>query len=360
MESSTSKTECLKNDPKELELGLHPDAIKRYSRQAIVPGIGIEGQSLLCRTKLAVVGLGGLGSPVLQYLAMAGVGEIGIVDHDSVELHNLQRQSLHRECTVGQLKTRSAAELIRQMNSTVTIREHSTRICKENVREELSRYDVILDCTDGLATRYVLCDFCRDDGKLLICAAVLGWEGQVCVMPPEGRCFRCMFHGMKRSAQGCDQRGVVGPMCGVLGSLQATEAIKAIIMPCRTSRLTCINGLANTYRTFCIKGACECRGWGEMPAAAIRQESPEVTWEEVHNGEYQIIDIRTSEHFKMMRAKGSVNMESPLERIDELLENGKPVAVVCYKGNSAAGIALQLREAGIEAFRVVGGIEAFR
>ncbi|KAI5183307.1 adenylyltransferase and sulfurtransferase, partial [Pancytospora epiphaga] len=210
------------------ESDINIESVKRYSRQMVVPGIGIEGQMAISRAKVLVVGAGGLGSPVITYLAMAGIGELGIADYDRVELHNLQRQSIHTEDMVGEYKTRSAVGFIRKINRTVKVVEHCVAVDVGNIKGIIGGYEVIVDCSDNAKLRYVINDACREMGKDLVCGSVLRWEGQVFILSRTGSCFRCIFPVPKESAANCDQSGVVGPMCGVIGSMQAVEVMKVI------------------------------------------------------------------------------------------------------------------------------------
>lgn len=204
------------------------DVIK-YSRQIILPKVKVDGQKALDDAKVLVVGMGGLGSPVLMYLATTGIRKIGIVDYDSVEIHNLQRQVIHNENTVGTLKTKSAKSFVSALNSTVEIVEHCVRLDQSNVMDIVKEYDVVADCCDDVQLRYIINDACRILNKDLVCASVLRWEGQICVIRKTDACYRCMFPEMKTNASSCDMSGVMGPVCGVVGSMQANEIVKIIL-----------------------------------------------------------------------------------------------------------------------------------
>ncbi|KAI0364751.1 hypothetical protein BV20DRAFT_1125413 [Pilatotrama ljubarskyi] len=215
---------------------------RRYGRQMILDGFGLEGQLKLQKASVAVVGAGGLGCPALQYLAAAGVGTIGIIDHDNVEISNLQRQLLHTEARVGMPKVLSATEAIRQINSRVRVNPITTALTSANALELLAPYDLILDCTDNLPTRYLLSDTAVRLGKPLVSGAAQQFEGQLCTynLPLDttagqkglerGPCYRCLFPKPPAPdmAGSCEELGVLGAVTGVIGNLQALEAIKIL------------------------------------------------------------------------------------------------------------------------------------
>ncbi|KAI1786774.1 hypothetical protein LXA43DRAFT_1032466 [Ganoderma leucocontextum] len=221
------------------------DDYRRYGRQMILDGFGLQGmcQIKLSQASVVVVGAGGLGCPALQYLAAAGIGTIGIIDHDKVEISNLQRQVLHTESRVGIPKALSAAEAIKQLNSTVKVNPVATALSTSNAMELLAPYDLILDCTDNLPTRYLLSDTAVHLRKPLVSGAAQKFEGQLAVynLPlrggpdathaqERGPCFRCLFPKppAPETVGSCEELGILGAVTGVIGNLQALEAIKLI------------------------------------------------------------------------------------------------------------------------------------
>lgn len=217
---------------------------KRYGRQMILDGFGLEGQQKLKAASVLVVGAGGLGCPALQYLAAAGVGRIGIVDHDTVESSNLQRQILHNEETLGLLKADSAAQFVRRLNSLVQVTTYPNALHPSNALEIMRPYDIILDCTDNLPTRYLLSDSAVALDKPLVSGAAMRFEGQLCVYnlnassasstspsatPDKGPCYRCLFPTPAVGGGTCEEVGILGVVTGVIGNLQAAEAIKIIL-----------------------------------------------------------------------------------------------------------------------------------
>lgn len=211
---------------------LTDEDIARYGRQIIVPGVGGAGQERLKAGSVLVVGAGGLGSPALLYLASAGVGRIGIVDSDEVDVTNLQRQVAHATSDLGRNKAESAAEAMRAINPLVEVVTHPVRITPENALELIAGYDAVLDGTDNFPTRYLVNDACVMLGKPLVTAAILRYGGQIAVfLPKKTACYRCVFPSPPEpgSVPSCSQAGILGPVAGVMGSLQALEAIKLLL-----------------------------------------------------------------------------------------------------------------------------------
>ena len=211
---------------------LTDEEIARYGRQIIVPGVGGAGQERLKNGSVLVIGAGGLGSPSLLYLASAGVGRIGIVDADEVDVSNLQRQIAHATSDVGRNKAESAAQTIRAINPLIEVVTYPVRMDADNALELFADYDVILDGTDNFPTRYLINDAAIMLDKPLVSAAILRYSGQIIVVRPhETACYRCLFPvspaaGMVPS---CSQAGILGPVAGVMGSMQALEAIKLLL-----------------------------------------------------------------------------------------------------------------------------------
>lgn len=208
------------------------DQIRRYSRHIILPEVGGKGQKKLLSSKVLLVGLGGLGSPAALYLAAAGVGTLGLVDFDSVELSNLQRQVIHTTQDLGKPKVRSARETIEAINPAIKVVEYFQRLNSANVMEILKDYDLVLDGTDNFSTRFLLNDACVLARKTCIYGAVFRFEGQVSVFDPtQGPCYRCFVPEMPPpgSVPSCQEAGVLGVLPGTVGLLQATETIKLIL-----------------------------------------------------------------------------------------------------------------------------------
>ncbi|KAL4537867.1 hypothetical protein Ndes2437B_g08962 [Nannochloris sp. 'desiccata'] len=212
--------------------GLNREQVGRYSRQIILPHFGISAQAKLCNGSVLVIGAGGLGSPAAIYLAAAGVGRIGIVDKDTVELSNIHRQVIHTEASVGTHKADSAATFIKSLNSSVKIEIFKNGFTPENAVDLVSNFDVILDASDNAPTRYLISDACCVAHKPLVSGAAIGTDGQLTVYchGEDGPCYRCLFPTapLPQSCSRCVDAGVLGVVPGIIGTMQALEAIKIL------------------------------------------------------------------------------------------------------------------------------------
>jgi len=246
------------------------DEVRRYSRHLIIPDVGMTGQKRLKNAKVLCVGAGGLGSPALLYLAAAGVGTLGIVDFDVVDESNLQRQIIHGQSDVGRPKAESARDSIREINPNVTVIVHEERLDSDNAMQIFSGYDLIVDGTDNFATRYLVNDACVLLGKPYVWGSIYRFDGQASVFWAEhGPCYRCLYPeppppGMVPS---CAEGGVLGVLCGSIGSIQVTEAIKVItgIGEPLVGRLMIYDALEMTYRSVKVRKDPECPVCGKNP-----------------------------------------------------------------------------------------------
>jgi adenylyltransferase/sulfurtransferase len=210
---------------------LTPDQVTRYSRHIIMPQVGPTGQRKLMNAKVLIIGAGGLGSPVAMYLALAGVGTIGLVDFDVVDLSNLQRQILHQTDDIGKPKVQSARETLNAHNPDVNVVTHEAPITSDNAFEIIGQYDIVVNGADNFATRYLVNDAAYLSGKTLVDGSILLFDGQATVFEPGKGCYRCLFPeppppGMVPS---CAEAGVLGALCATIGSIQATEVLKLIL-----------------------------------------------------------------------------------------------------------------------------------
>uniref|UniRef100_M1C0J9 Molybdenum cofactor synthesis 3 n=1 Tax=Solanum tuberosum TaxID=4113 RepID=M1C0J9_SOLTU len=254
--SSTVCPQPLSNGDLSNSNGLSPDMIYRYSRHLLLPSFGVQGQANLLKSSVLVIGAGGLGSPALLYLAACGVGRIGIVDHDVVELNNLQRQIIHTEAYIGKSKVESAAATCRSINSSTQIVEHREAFRTSNALEIVSKYDVVVDATDNAPSRYMINDCCVVLGKPLVSGAALGLEGQLTVYNYNGGpCYRCLFPTPPptNACQRCADSGVLGVVPGVIGCLQALEAIKvaSLVGEPLSGRMLLLDALSGRFRNVC-------------------------------------------------------------------------------------------------------------
>lgn len=242
-----------------MDLNFSEAEVQRYSRHILLHELGGTGQAKLKAAKVLVVGAGGLGAPLALYLTAAGVGTIGLIDHDVVELSNLQRQILHSETSIGRPKVLSAQEALSQINSLVTVNTYATRITSDNVKKFVTDYDIICDGTDNFTTRFLIADACVAAQKTLVSAAVLRFEGQISTFKPHegGPCYRCLYP--EPPPEGlvppCSEAGVLGSVTGVMGTLMATEVIKEItqIGQSLSGFLLVWDALASEFRKIRLK-----------------------------------------------------------------------------------------------------------
>ena len=245
------------------------EQIHRYARHILLPEVGGVGQAKLLAAKVLVIGAGGLGSPLILYLAAAGVGTIGVVDDDHVELSNLQRQILHGTEAVGSPKVESAARTVASINPEVKLVPHPARLTTANVDALIADYDIIADGSDNFATRFLVNDAAQAAGKTLVSAAVLRFEGQISTFKPGGPCYRCLYPDTLSDADqpNCGQAGVFGAMAGVMGSLQALEVLKEIvgIGDSLSGSLLLVDGLSASFRKVRLPRDphCSCCGEGK-------------------------------------------------------------------------------------------------
>jgi len=250
---------------------LSKEQTERYARNILLSEVGEQGQARLLASSALVVGAGGLGSPALLYLAAAGVGRLGIADGDVLEPSNLQRQIIHRTADLGKVKALSARQAIRALNPDCTVDALPRRLTAENVRGTVRNYDVVLDCSDNFATRFMVADAARLEGKPLVSAAVLRFDGQLLtVLPGEGNpCYRCFVAEPPPAdaMPGSHQAGILGAVAGVMGSLQATEAIKVLLrLPDLLShRLLVYDGLRCRFATVKRQPSPACPLCGPNP-----------------------------------------------------------------------------------------------
>ncbi len=246
------------------------DQLLRYSRHIILPEVGGKGQAKIANAKVFMIGAGGLGSPVGYYLAAAGVGTIAIVDNDTVEMSNLQRQIAHSVTTIGMPKVESAKRTFQALNPDVNIVDLKQRLSKDDILGLIRDYDIVIDGSDNFPTRYLVNDACVMAKKPLVSGAILRFEGQVTtIVPGEGPCYRCLFEeppppGLVPS---CQEAGVLGVLPGVIGGLQATEVLKLILGKGELLKgeLLIYNALKTTFRKVKIPKNPSCPVCGDNP-----------------------------------------------------------------------------------------------
>jgi len=247
------------------------DQIQRYARHILLQEVGGIGQEKLLKAKVLVIGAGGLGSPLILYLAAAGVGTIGVVDDDKVDLSNLQRQIAHTTDRVGVTKTLSAKQAVAAINPDVTLVEHTMRLTVDNATTLIGGYDIVADGSDNFPTRFLVNDACFFAKKTLVSAAVLRFDGQLSTFKPHagGPCYRCIYPEAPPAGQipSCDEAGVLGAVAGVLGTLQATEVLKEIlgIGDSMAGRLLIYDALGAVMRQVKVNPDPDCTLCGPAP-----------------------------------------------------------------------------------------------
>lgn len=253
------------------------DQIQRYARHILLREVGGEGQAKLLESKVLVIGAGGLGSPVLLYLAAAGVGTIGVVDDDAVDLSNLQRQVIHGTDDIGVAKVESARQAIAAINPDVRLLAHHERITAANALDLMAPYDLVTDGSDNFPTRFLVNDACYFARKPLVSGAILRFDGQVATFKPHheieggghGPCYRCLFREPPPPGQipSCAEAGVLGALCGLVGSLQATEILKELlgVGDSLSGSLIIIEALSTTFRKIKVRNDPDCPLCGDAP-----------------------------------------------------------------------------------------------
>jgi len=250
------------------------DQIRRYARHIILPEMGGVGQAKLLDSKVLVVGAGGLGAPLLLYLAAAGVGTLGVIDDDTVDLSNLQRQVIHTTDRVGMAKVESAATAVAAVNPDVRLIAHRARLSADNALELIAGYDLVADGTDNFATRFLLNDACYLAGRPLVSAAILRFDGQLSTFKAhesgDNPCYRCLFREPPPPGQvpSCSEAGVLGAVAGAMGTLQATEVLKELlgIGTSLSGRLLLYDALDTTFRTIKLPRDPGCPLCGTQPS----------------------------------------------------------------------------------------------
>ncbi len=250
---------------------MNDQQLLRYSRQIMLPEFDIEGQQRLLDARALIIGLGGLGSPVAMYLAAAGVGTLQLVDFDRVDLSNLQRQIIHANGDIGQPKVVSAARRLRELNPDTRLILSQTALQEEALMEAVAGADVVLDCSDNFSTRFTLNAACASQHTALVSGAAIRFEGQVSsfdLRHSDGPCYRCLYHDEAELDAGCTQNGVLAPLLGMIGGVQACEAIKLLAETGQSlhGRLLLVDALEMEWRSIRLRQDPDC------PVCARRRE----------------------------------------------------------------------------------------
>ncbi len=367
--------------------GLTPAERLRYSRHLLIPTVGESGQMRLKNASILLVGTGALGSPAALYLTAAGIGKLGLVDADVVDASNLQRQILHGESWIGKPKLESAAARLREINPLVNVVQHSVRFTPENAMAIAVSYDVIIDGSDNFPTRFLTNDTAFFLRKPLVYGAIHRFEGQASVFAPHlgGPCYRCLLPQMPPpgSVPSCQEAGVLGVLPGIIGSLQAMEAIKLVLSigTVPLGKLTCYDALASTFRSIKLHRDPQCRLCGDSPeifdvsnaettAPATCSTTPEhmesITTSELRallQGNYDglLIDVREPDEYEAANIQGSrlIPLKTLTEHLDSLPKDCEILVHCKAGGRSAKAVQLMLDHGFTRVKNVTGGMDAW-
>ena len=366
------------------------DEVRRYSRHLIIPDVGVTGQKRLKNAKVLCVGAGGLGSPALMYLAAAGVGTLGVIDYDTVDESNLQRQIIHGQSDIGRSKAESAAASVREINPYVTVVIHNEALSNDNVFDIFGQYDLIVDGTDNFATRYLVNDACVLLGKPYVWGSIYRFDGQASVFWAEyGPCYRCLYPeppppGMVPS---CAEGGVLGVLCASIGSIQVTEAIKVLIgigEPL-VGGLIVYDALDMSYRKIKVRKDANCAICGENPTitelidyddfcGAVSDEASAAAvgstitvtdlaeWLRVEKP-IHLVDVREPAEYEIVKIPGSVLVpkgEILSGNALASLPQDRQIVLYCKTGVRSAEALAAVKAAGFrDAVHVHGGVSAW-
>lgn len=346
----------------------------RYKRHILLPDVGVSGQQKLSSAKVICIGAGGLGSPVLLYLAAAGVGTLGIVDDDVVDVSNLQRQIIYSEQDLGSKKVHCAKRHLISQNSSTQIHTYEQKLTQQNAMSLLEDYDIAVDCTDNFTSHYLINDICFKSKKPLVAASIHQFEGQCSVFStPDGPCYRCLYPSKPSDIPSCQEAGVLGVLPGLLGTLQATEVIKLIlgIGQSLKGRLLTVNALTMQFREFILEKNPECVLCHNNPSLSYFQESrcmqiEEVTVNELLELQEQkkdllVLDVREPSEYETDNINGKlIPLGQLADRLDEL-DRDQLIIVHCKTGGrSSRAVAYLMSEGFKNVKNLKGGITAWR
>jgi adenylyltransferase/sulfurtransferase len=363
---------------------LSPGDLQRYSRHLIMPEVTVEGQKRLKAARVLCIGAGGLGSPAALYLVAAGVGTLGLVDFDRVDITNLQRQILHGTKDIGRGKLESARDRLHDINPQIEIELHKCRFSSENAMQIVAEYDIVVDGSDNFATRYLSNDVCVFAQKPNVYGSVFRFEGQTTVFAPhlDGPCYRCLFPEPPpaESVPNCAQAGVLGVLPGIIGMLQAIETIKLIvgIGEPLIGRLLHFDALKMQFRELKLRRDAQCPVSGDNPTifapidydyfCGVRETGtvPAISVHELKRkmdaGErFELIDVRESFEYEIARigAAKLIPLREIVARKDEL-QREQPIIVHCHSGRRSGEAVRLLQQRGFtNVYNLEGGIDAW-
>lgn len=350
--------------------------MQRYDRQLRLEGFGPEKQQRLRAAKVLVIGAGGLGVPVLQYLTAMGIGKLGIVEQDTIAVTNLQRQVLYHTADEGQPKLHTAAKRLQQLNPDVELVLHETWLTPENALDIIAAYDLVVDCSDNFGTRYLVNDACVITGKPFIYGAIYKYEGQLSVFNYDGGAtYRCLFPEAPEAGEvlNCNDMGVLGVLPGIIGCYQANEAVKVITgigTPLKNTLLT-IDTLHNRHETFNITPVAANQtitalqpdyGQSVCTPAAVQRMSVTALQQWLTEGKpFQLLDVREEDEWDICHLPAAIHIPMwQVQRRISQLQPAQPVAVLCHHGMRSRAVAQQLVASGFnQVYNVEGGIHAW-
>jgi molybdopterin/thiamine biosynthesis adenylyltransferase/rhodanese-related sulfurtransferase len=368
---------------------LSNEEVMRYSRHLIMPEVGMDGQLKLKQAKVLCIGTGGLGAPLGLYLAAAGVGRIGLVDFDSVDLTNLQRQILFGTSDIGRPKIEAAADRLRNLNPDIQMDQFETRLTSDNALDILKNYDIVVDGTDNFPTRYLVNDACVILGKPNVYGSIFRFEGQITIFgAPAGPCYRCLYPeppppGLVPS---CAEGGVLGVLPGIVGAIQAAETLKLIIGKGEPliGRLLLFDALAMRFRELKLRKNPECPVCGEHPtitklidyaefcgvrgeeaASAAQSTVPEIAPRALkarldRGDDLFILDVREPHEYQICNMGGHLIPLGELSRRVNELDSSREIVAHCRSGKRSAEAVEFLRSAGFrKVLNLKGGILAW-
>ncbi|MEM1059523.1 MAG: molybdopterin-synthase adenylyltransferase MoeB [Verrucomicrobiota bacterium] len=369
------------------EMAFSNDEIKRYGRHLIMPEVTLEGQKKLKAARVLCIGTGGLGSPLLAYLTAAGVGRIGLVDYDTVDYSNLQRQIIHKTSNLGKPKIDSAIETMKEINPYVEVDRFETSLRSDNALDIMRDYDVIVDGTDNFPTRYLVNDACVLLGKPNVYGSLFRFEGQATIFWAEkGPCYRCLYPDPPppELVPSCAEGGVLGVLPGVIGVIQAIETVKLIIGrgDLLIGRLVVFDALKMRFKELKVRKDPACPICGENPTVTelidyemfcgtnvINDGSsgvPEVEVDEFagireNGGDFDLVDVREPHEYEIAKLEPSLNlpMSTFSSRLHEL-DSSREIYVICKNGQRSTTACKMLHTAGFRKIKhVEGGFEAW-
>lgn len=341
---------------------------KKFLRQLTLDECTVKNQNKLFNTKILIVGLGGLGIPCSLYLVGAGCRNLGIIDGDNIELSNLHRQVAFNEEDIGKSKAEILGKKLKMMDSKINLEIINEFLTKKNLNI-IEKYDLIVDCSDNISTRYLMNDASRN--KIFVCASVLRWHGEIYLFSPEEACYRCLYPVMKTNVDTCNDAGIIGGICGTIGSFLAVEIIK-IIFDGAVSKMMIYDAKESSVKKMTLrerkKNCIACRkktvsnDFNFSPKKTTRiDEELKISWQEYldNKNKYDLIDIRPAKFYKLAHIIGSRNIQIN-DKFTKNISDKKIPVILCNKGISAQKFAKELLDKKIDCRIIKDGLMSFK